>query len=110
MKLFGCLLGYAIAMAAANLFFKASADSSGRMFWFYYILGNASGFVCTLFIPLALRLGSPSVVYAMAIGGGFVLLQLASYMLFQQALTGWQWAGIALISAGIIMLQITRTE
>lgn len=105
-KLIGAIVGYVIAMTAANLFFKFSAESHGKMFWVYFFLGNAVGFVCTLFLPMALRLAPAGVVYAMAIGGGCLALQLTTFVLFPQPTSFLQVTGITLVTGGLILLYL----
>jgi len=34
------------------------------------------------------------------------VLQLASYFLFKQPLSAWQWTGVGITAAGILLLQI----
>lgn len=97
--------GFVVSNAGASLLFKyASARTGWGMAWFY-IAGNVVGFFAPLCLMFALRGTNPNVIYALCFGGGFVALQLASLLLFRTPLSAVQWAGIAVVAAGIVLLQ-----
>ena len=97
---------YAVAMAGANILLKFASQSTGLQWWIYFALANATGFSCVVVLPFALKLGNPNLVYALAIGGGFTLVQISSCLLFREPLSQCQWSGVALVALGLILLQI----
>jgi multidrug transporter EmrE-like cation transporter len=107
MKLALILLGYACSMAGANICLNYAALAQSRAgWWTWFIAANAVGFLCVVSLPHALKLAPPNIVYALAIGGGYLLLQIAAFLLFREPLSAWQWAGIALIGVGTLFLQL----
>ncbi|MBV9463712.1 MAG: hypothetical protein JO317_05730 [Verrucomicrobiae bacterium] len=103
----GALIGlYVVCFAACNLCFKLAVIRSGGVATAYFIAGNVLGFGCTLLITFALKRANPNVVYAVCVGGGFVLLQLASLAVFRQPLSGLQWLGVGLVGTGVLLLQL----
>lgn len=72
-----------------------------ELWWLFgFIVGNIVGFVCPIVITLALKIGSPNLVYAMCLGIGFALLQVCSAILFKESLSVWQWGGSRLHRRG----------
>ncbi len=106
MKFYSLILIYALSMTSANIFLKFASQAQGLRWWIFFALANVTGFASVIALPFALKLSNPNLVYALAIGGGFTFLQLASCLLFREALSSWQWGGIALITLGIVLLQI----
>src|SRR3989338_6797111 len=101
------ILGYLLTFLGVNLSMKVATQKSGTpAFSWWFIGGNAVGFFCTIFITLALKDRNPNLIYALCVGGGFCLLQVASFLIFREPLGAWQWAGVLLIGIGIICLQI----
>jgi len=101
------ILGYFAAFLGVNLAMKFAALKHGTpAWWWWFVGGNIVGFFCTVFMVRALDGQNPNLIYALCIGGGFCLLQVASYLIFREPLGLWQWAGIALVGVGIICLQI----
>lgn len=96
---------YSAAMAGTNLLLKAAALHTGWRWWALFAAANAVGFTCVVVMPFALRLAPSNLVYALCIGGGFCLLQLAAWLLFREALSPWQWTGVACVALGIVLLQ-----
>ncbi|HEY8240769.1 MAG TPA: hypothetical protein VIH35_04945, partial [Kiritimatiellia bacterium] len=74
--------------------------------WKYFILGNVVGFVCPVSLVLALRQANANLVYAICWGAAFCVLQFATWWLFKEPLSTWQWAGVALVGVGILLLQV----
>jgi len=107
-----------LAQAGANLCFKMAWGQPAAMSailhhplqyasplaWF--VVGNVIGFLCAVFLTLALRNRSPKLICALCFGGGFFFLQLSSCVLFKSALTVWQWFAICLIGSGIVLLRV----
>ena len=61
------------------------------------------GFLVWVVVVSRVKLG-----VAFAISGAFfyILMALATWLLYGERLTPWQWAGIALISAGVLMVSL----
>ncbi len=65
------------------------------------------GYVCAFYaLAQALRTIPVGVAYAIWSGVGIVMVSLIGYWLFKQRLTGGEIAGIAMIAAGVIVLQV----
>ena len=101
-----CLLLFIVAQAASALLFKLTSGASGLAWWLYFIAGNAVGFGCPVGLTLALKGNNPNLVYAIAFGGGFCLIQFSAWWFFREPLSPWQWSGIVFILCGIFFLQI----
>jgi small multidrug resistance pump len=70
-------------------------------------LGAAIGFAITLYLlALTLRVMPVGIVYAIWSGCGIVLVTIAGYFFFQQHLDLAAYIGIALIIAGVVVLQV----
>ena len=100
------ILGYFAAFLGVNISMKIAVQKTGAGFWYWFIGGNVVGFFCTIAMTLALKDQNPNLIYALCIGGGFCLLQVASFLIFKQPLGLWQWIGVVLVGVGIICLQI----
>ncbi len=100
------IFGYIVAFAFGNLCFKKAGDRSGFWWIWFFTLGNTICFLSTFFETWALAGRNPNVIFAACLGGGFCALQLVSFLVFKTPLSTFQWAGIGLISLGIILLQI----
>jgi drug/metabolite transporter (DMT)-like permease len=61
------------------------------------------GFIVWVVVVSRVKLG-----VAFAISGAFfyLLMAFATWLLYGERLTPWQWAGIALISAGVLMVSL----
>jgi multidrug transporter EmrE-like cation transporter len=98
---------YFAAFLGVNLSMKfASLKTGTPAYWWWFVGGNLVGFFCTLFMVMAMKDQNPHLIYALCIGGGFCLLQVACFLIFREPLSAWQWAGIGLVGTGIICLQI----
>ncbi len=97
--------GFILANAGSGLCFRYVSASSGRALLSWYVAGNVVGFLCTIFLPLALKDRNPNLVYAACFGGAFVALQLGSWWLFRAPLTVPQAVGIGLVGMGIVVMQ-----
>ena len=104
-----CVAGFVVSQTAAALFFKAGAgaDLYSLRWWLWFAAGNAAGFGCPVALSFALRgaNANANIVYALSYGGGFCLIQLATWYFFREPLSAWQWSGIGLIFAGILLLR-----
>jgi multidrug transporter EmrE-like cation transporter len=101
-----CVLAFAVANAGSGILFKLAADETGRKALWRFIWGNLVGALGPVAMTLALKRANPNVVYALCYGGAFTLLQLLTWKMFHQPLSTPQWAGIACIAGGIVLLQI----
>ena len=102
------VFGYAISMAGSNLLFKVASEKVGTQWWLWFLAGNVVGFGCPVLITYALREQSPHVVYAFTLGVGFVLVQVAGWFFFHAPITAMQVGGLALTTAGLVMLQLGK--
>jgi len=105
MKLALLILAYALGMAGANLCLKMNAGSTGWQAWAWFIAANATGFTCVVVLPFALKLAPSNLVYAWAIGLGFLLLQLGAWLVFREPLSPVQWSGVVLFGVATVLLQ-----
>jgi len=101
-----CILGYIAAQVGSMLCFKLVSEKTGRAALKFFLIGNGIGFLCTIFLPLALKNQNPNLIYALCLGGGFCFLQFSSYLLFKTPLSTLQWGGIACVALGMVLLQI----
>ena len=100
------ILGFIAAQVSSSICFRFVAERSGSPAVWLFVAGNLIGFFCTVFLTLALKGQHPNIIYALCTGGGFCVLQLASFLIFRMPLSSYQWAGIALIVCGMIVLQL----
>lgn len=102
------VFGYAVSMAGSNLLFKVASGREGVSWWLWFLAGNVVGFGCPVLITYALREQSPHLVYAFTLGAGFVLVQVAGWLIFHAPITAIQVAGLVLTATGLILLQFGR--
>lgn len=105
MKLAFLVTAYALGMAGSNLLLKMASAASGAMWWIWFAAANAVGFSCVVIMPFALKLAPAPLVYALSIGLGFTALQIAAWVVFREALGPAQWAGVACVGLGLVLLQ-----
>ena len=89
-----------------SLLLRVAGQHNGWTAVAIFFAGNISGFVAATLLTLTLRGRHPNLIYAFCLGGGFCVLQLMSRLLFTMPLASWQWFGVGLIAAGIVLLQI----
>jgi multidrug transporter EmrE-like cation transporter len=106
MMLWFLIAAYACSMAGANLCLKYAAMAHGTAAWAWFAAANVVGFLCVASLPFALKLAPANVVYALAIGLGYLVLQVAGFLLFREPLSTWQWTGITLVGMGTFLLQL----
>lgn len=100
------IAGFVVSSTGASLVFKAAADAAGWAAFRFFLLGNLIGVWAPVCLMYALKGTNPNIVYAACYGIGFCALQAASFQLFQQPLSAWQWAGVGVVGVGILLLQI----
>jgi len=100
----------AVNTAAGNIFLKYSRLATvgqpffESLFSVYFLLGITCYAVNVIVFVKALE-GMPlSIAYPVLASLGFALVVLASMMLFDERLSALQWAGLALILCGIVLL------
>ena len=104
--LFLCVVVFMFANTTSVVLFKVAAQSPGKKWIWYFLLGNGIGVLGPAAMTLALRESNPNLVYALCFCGAFALFQIVSWRLFQQPLSPVQWAGIACVGVGILLLQL----
>lgn len=97
-------LGYAVCMASSHLLLKILSQNSFGKGVLLFGLANGIGFLGMVLLPVALIKGPAPLIYALAIGGGFTLLQIGCWVLFPRAVTLTEIMGIFLIVAGLSLL------
>lgn len=97
-------LGYAVCMAASHLILKILGQHSLGKGIFLFALANGIGFLGMVLLPFALTKGPAPLIYALAIGGGFTLLQIGCWFLFPRTISLVELTGIFLIVAGLSLL------
>lgn len=93
-----------IAEVIATLSLKASDGFSRWLPSIVVVLGYGFSFYA---MALTLKILPVGVVYAVWSGAGIVLIALLSWVFFQQALTSMNLLGIALILAGVVVLNMS---
>ena len=101
-----CVFGFIAAQVGSMLCFKLVAEKRGGEALKLFIIGNFIGFLCTVFLPLALKNQNPNLIYALCLGGGFCFLQFFSYFLFRVPLSPLQWSGVGCVAFGMILLNL----
>lgn len=101
-----CVLGFIAAQVGSMLCFQLVSEKTGSAALKFFIIGNGIGFLCTVFLPLALKNQNPNLIYALCLGGGFCFLQFFSYLFFKTPMNLFQWSGIICVGLGMILLQI----
>ncbi len=80
-----------------------------RPFLWWQVVGNFSGFLGVLAFTLLLRLIPLNLAYAITAGLGFVAVQFfAARLVFQEAISTFQWGGMLLIALGIIIVSLGK--
>jgi multidrug transporter EmrE-like cation transporter len=97
-------LGYAVCMAGSHLLLKIAGQSSTGKGLMVFAFANGIGFLGMVLLPFALKKGPAALVYALAIGGGFALLQTVCWFLFPQPASMREVGGVCLIVAGLCLL------
>lgn len=97
---------FIITSTASSLLFRVASQHTGRPALLYFILGNLCGFGVSVSLTLALHWGHANMVYAMAFGGAFCILQVVSWLMFKEPLTTIQWTGVGLVAAGMFLLPL----
>jgi len=91
----------------ANLLFKWGSTSDSRWLWGFFG-GHLFG-VSSLWILMVLyKTMNPNVALGICFGGMFLLSQVAIALVFRSGISPVQYAGIAVITAGMILLAVGK--
>ena len=107
MKLFTILmiLGFVAFYTGDNVCLRVSSERTGATAFWWFAAGNVLGFIATVMLTFALKSQNPNIIFALAQGGGFCVLQLTAFYLFRVPLTPLQWIGVSLIALGVVFVQ-----
>ena len=95
-----------ILQVAANLFFKWGSTLESR-YWWGFAIGNILGASSIMFlINIYKSIESPNVAMAISSGATFILVQVFMSLVFKSPLNFWQYAGIALIVSGVVLMSL----
>jgi len=110
LSIVGLTLSNLIFTVVSNIGFKLSADSAGwQAFLWWQVVGNTAGFLSVIAFTVLLRMISLHVAWAVTAGFGFALVEvIGARFFFQEAITSWQWFGVALITCGIFVVSLGR--
>ena len=98
----GYFLGYwAIGLAAGVCFKEGGTDSDRRLA--YFLLGNVLGISSTWFLVRLYARMNVNMAMLISGGGGFIIFQVALWLIYHVRLTLVQWAGILMVAAGMVM-------
>ena len=92
-----------MAQAIVVVLFKCGSDAP-RLWVSYFVVGNAIGVSSAVLWMAALKRGSGNIATGLAVGGAFLLQQIALVLIFRGSLTIVQAAGIAAIVGGMLCL------
>lgn len=110
LSIVGLTVSNLIFTVVSNIGFKLSADSSTwQSFLWWQVVGNLAGFAAVIAFTVLLRLISLHVAWAITAGFGFALVEvLGARLFFHEAISSWQWFGVALITIGIFVVSLGR--
>lgn len=91
----------------ASLLFKWGSTSDSRWFWGFFV-GHLFGVSSMWFLMLLYRTMNPNVALGICFGGMFLLSQVAIAIVFRSDMSPVQYAGIAAITGGIILLAVGK--
>ena len=97
------LAGFWVAQAIVVVLFKCGSDAPG-LWVLFFVAGNAIGVGSAALWMAALKRGSGNIATGLAVGGAFLLQQIALVLVFRGNLTLVQVAGIAAIVGGMLCL------
>ena len=106
MYLFWNIAIFLLFQVIACVFFKWGSLAPEK-YWYGFGFGNLFGMVSIIMLINVYKVLHPSAVLAICTGGAFVLSQIALLAVYRQAISLGGWAGIALITAGIMVFAFT---
>ncbi|MFC7375934.1 DMT family transporter [Brachybacterium sp. GCM10030267] len=102
------LLSGAIGSEVAGTLSLRAAATGRRAWYALVVLGYLGAFA---FLSATLRTGMPlGVAYGVWVAIGIVLTALASRVIFREALTPMMLAGMAMIAAGVLLIELGGTH
>lgn len=103
------LMAFWLMQVTAQIFFKWGSMSESRWIW-GFLGGNLFGFSSIWLLMLVYKAMNPNIAFGIAIGGAFLLTQVAIVLAFKSKVAPMQWAGIAAIVIGMIALAAGMTR
>jgi len=101
-------IGVFIGMqVVAQLLFKWGSLPDGRWWWGFFG-GNLFGFTSIWLLMMVYKAMNPNIAMGICVGGSFLLTQLALALVFRSDISATQWAGIATIFGGMLMLAMGK--
>ena len=95
----------------SNVSFKWSAISTrSREFLTWQVVGNVAGFLGVLALTFVMRFIPLSQALAFSWGLGFIAIQIiGAHFIFHEMITPLQWAGVVLITGGLVLISMGRS-
>ena len=91
----------------ANIFFKWGSD--GTLKWLHgFILGHTFGITSMAVLMVIYKMMSPNIAFGVAMGGAFLLSQIAIAVVFKTDLSVVQYAGIGTVVIGMTLLAVVQ--
>jgi drug/metabolite transporter (DMT)-like permease len=96
-------------IGAFTFFALSGQTQSVSRFVFYQIIGGLLGLAINLTYAGMVRSSSVETAAAIGIGLAFVMVQIfSSYLLLHIGFTAWQWLGVSLVFAGVLLISLAR--
>ena len=103
------LVNQATNLGATTFFALSGMAHSVERFVLFQVLGGLFGLGINLSYAGLVRYSSVETAAGIGIGLAFVSVQVfSSYLFFHTAFTPWQWLGVGLILAGILLIAFGR--
>lgn len=110
-----CTIGSQLLVKGAVIAIKHQMPATHGVDWLLAVISapriwmavaiQGAGFLVWAWVVSRMKLG---VAFATAGAFFYILLAAASWALYGERLTGWQWAGILLVSAGVVLMTATQ--
>lgn len=94
-----------LMQVVAQVLFKWGSLAEPR-WWAGFVGGNLFGFSSIWLLMLVYRELNPNVALALATAGSFVFGQLGISYGFRSSMTGLQWLGVGVITAGVVLVAL----
>ena len=93
--------------AAAQVLFKYGSDHPAR--WLpCFFAGHLFGVPSIIFLMALYKVMNPNLALGLGAGGAFLSAQLAIAAVFRSSPTVWQYAGMVMITGGMVLFTVTR--
>jgi multidrug transporter EmrE-like cation transporter len=93
---------------AAACFKESGTDLAHT--WRYFFLGNTFGPLSVIFLMIVYSRMNANLTSALSTGFGTIAVQITFWMLYGEHLRPWQWGGIGLLTAGVMLAMMGKTE